>query len=294
MFPGLILPLLAATVLAITVTTAHRYMPPALASRMLAVSVVVVAGAAVPTLWLLSFGYISYVGHLPYIGRWFAWCAETIGIHETIPHWIGLPAVIVAAIGAVRTTRILRLHRRLRQDRPGSIEIAGHDAVFAFTLPGRAGQVVLSSGLVSLLDPEEQMIVLAHERAHGRHRHDRYLLMGQLASASTPFLRPLVSRLQFSLERWADEEAVVAGGGDRRFVAFTLGKVALNTLAPLGALSFAGLGVPARVTALLSPPPSEPGASMLIGIWAMIGVTAMLAVTQLHHLATLLADVCPG
>ena len=291
MFPGVLLPLVVAVVVAVAVTTVHRRMPPTVASRLLTVALAVVASAAVPTLWLISLGYL---GHLPFLDEGLSWCARMFGIHARIPHWIGIPAVALSSVGVFRTWRVFRLHRRIRHDQPGSVEIAGHEAVFAFTLPGRGGHVVLSSGLVDFLDDDEQSVVLAHEHAHARHRHDRYLLIGQLGAASTPFLRPLASRLQFSLERWADEEAVEARHGDRRFVAHTLAKVALRTVTPVGALSFAGLGVTARVAALLAPAPSRPGASTLIGMWAAIALTAVLAGFQIHHLARLVTAICPG
>ena len=291
MFPGVLLPLLAAVTVAVAVTTVHKKMPPKVASRMLTVALAVVAGAAVPTMWLVSFGYL---GHLPVFGDGFSWCARMFGIHARIPHWAGLPAVGISSIGLFRTWRVFMLHRRIRHDQPGSVEIAGHEAVFAFTLPGRGGHVVLSSGLVELLDDDEQSVVLAHEHAHARHRHDRYLLIGQLAAANIPFLRPLSSRLQFSLERWADEEAVAACHGDRPFVAYTLGKVALRTVTPVGALSFGGLGVTARVAALLAPAPTRPSAARLLGMWGAIAMTAVLAGFQVHHLARLVTAMCPG
>jgi hypothetical protein len=109
-----------------------------------------------------------------------------------------------------------------------------------------------------------------------------------------PFLRPLSSRLRFSLERWADEAAVVANDGDRRLVARTLGKVALNTMSPAMALGFGGVGVPARVAALLSPPVGRPAKVNLLGMWLAIGAVAVLGLYQLHHLAQLVAALCPG
>jgi hypothetical protein len=72
-----------------------------------------------------------------------------------------------------------------------------------------------------------------------------------------------------------------------------LGKVALHGLAPLGALSFAGLGVPARVAALLSPPAAHPRLSVEVGLWLAIGITGVLAAFQIHHLAGLITARCP-
>lgn len=288
-FPNLLLPLLVAIGLAAAVTTAHRRLPPVLAARTVTVTIVVVVAAALPTLWIVSLGYLA---HVPLFGRGLRWCAETFGVHQRIPTWAGLPAVAMVLASSVRVTTVLRTHRRLRHDRPGSVEIAGHDHAFAYTLPGRGGRVVLSSGLVELLDDDEQAVVLAHEGAHAQHRHDRYLLIARVASATVPLLRPLTSRLQFSLERWADE-AAVGQCGDRRFVARTLGKVALHRFAPVGALSFGGLGVPARVAALLTPPTTQPRWSAQAGLWLSIGITGLLAAFQIHHLASLLIALCP-
>ena len=291
MFSSVVLPLLAAIALAVTVTTVHRSLPPVLAARAVAVTVVVVAGAAVPTLWIVGLGYFT---HAPFLGSGLRWCIDVFGAHDRIAPWIGLPSLLLATIGTLRAARVVRAHRRLRHDDQGFVEIACHEQPFAFTLPGRGGHVVLSSGLVELLDDDERKVVLAHEGAHAKHRHDRYLLVAQLAAATIPMLRPLTSRLQFSLERCADEAAVEACGGDRHFVARTLGKVALRSVAPVGAMSFAGLGVPARVSALLSAPTPTPRASLVIGLWSAIAVTGALAAFQVHHLGSLVTALCPG
>lgn len=290
MFPTVVIPLLAAMTLAVMVTTIHRRLPPVLAARAVVVTTVVIVGAAVPTLWILSVGYVA---HAPFFGPGLEWCTKAVGVHQRVPWWVGLPTLLLSTIGTVRAVKVLRSHRRLREDHPGSIEIAGHDRPFAFTLPGRGGHIVLSSGLIELLDDDEQDVVLAHEGAHARHRHDRYLLVAQLAAAAIPFLRPLTSRLLFSIERWADEVAVKACG-DRRFVARTLGKVALHGITPVGALSFAGLGVPARVAALLAPAAATPRAPIVVAMWSSIGFTGVLAAFQIHHLAGLITALCPG
>lgn len=283
-------PILAALSLAVVVTTIHRRLPPAVATRVIAVTTVVVAGAALPTLWILGLGFVA---HTPFLGNGFAWCTEVFGAHRQLPWWIGAPTTAFVIVGAVRAAKVLRSHRRLRHDLPGSIEIAGHEQPFAVTLPGRGGHIVLSSGLVDLLDDAERRVVIAHENAHARHRHDRYLLLAQTCGAAIPMLRPLTSRLQFTIERWADE-AAVASCGDRRFVAMTLGKVALHAVTPAGVLGFAGLGVPARMAALLGPAPGPARPRVLLGVWLAIGLTATMGLVQLHHLAGALTALCPG
>ena len=283
-------PLLTAVAVALTVTAVHRRLPPVTATRATTIALVVVTMAAVPTLWIASLGYLA---HAPLLGRGLAWCIQGLGVHDRVPVAIGLPGLVLVAVGTLRAWRVVRSHRRLRLDQHGSIEVAHDDRAFAFTLPGRGGRVVWSSGLVELLDDRERSVVLAHERAHARYRHDRYLLIAQLTSAAVPMLRPLSSRLRFSLERWADE-ASADECGDRRFVAHTLGKVALYNVAPVGVLSFGGLGVSARVAGLLAPPTQTPRASLLIALWLAIAAVGALAAFQIHHLATLAAALCSG
>ena len=285
----LFLPLAAAGLLALGVTTIHRRLPPALAARVVALTLLVVIAAAVPTLWIVSMGF---VGHVSFLGSGLQWCAHAVGVHHEVPALVGVPATAMVAYGTLRAIGVLRSFLRLRQDR-GTIDIAHDERAFAYTLPGRGGHVVVSTGLVDLLDDAEFDVVMAHEAAHGRYRHDRYLLVARVVSASIPMLRPLTSRLEFSLERWADEYA--AGlHGDRGFVAQTLGKVALSGMAPVGVLSFAGLGVVARVEALLRPPVDEPGNPLLLATILGIVATGVLATFQLHHLGTLLTALCPG
>ncbi|MEP7046659.1 MAG: M56 family metallopeptidase [Ilumatobacteraceae bacterium] len=290
MFPSILFPLGVALVLAVLVTAAHRRLPPVVASKAVTVTLAVVAIAAVPTLWIVSLGYLT---HLPFLGGRLDWCAKALGVRDPIPGWVGLPTLALTAAGVARARAVIVAHRRLRHDHPGTIEIADHARPFAFTLPGRGGHIVLSSGLVNLLDDAEQAVVLAHEHAHARHRHDRYLLVAQLAAAVVPLLRPLAGRLQFSLERWADETAV-AHCGDRGLVARTLGKVALRSITPVEAMSFAGLGVPARVAALLAPPATPLRSSARAALWGAITVTGALAAFQLHHLVRLLTALCAG
>jgi hypothetical protein len=271
------------------VTATHRRLPPVVAARAVTTTLAVVAAAAVPTLWIVSIGFVA---HLPVLGGRLDWCADAFGVHDPIPSWVGVPALVVSIAGVVRARTVYLGYRRLRHNLTGTVEVTDHEQPFAFTFPGRGGQVVVSSGLIDMLDKAEQEVVVAHERAHGRYRHDRYLLTAQLAAALMPLLRPLAGRLQFSLERWADE-AAVAQCGDRGFVARTLGKVALRSVTPAGAMSFAGLGVPARVAALLSPPMAPLRSTSHAALWGAITITGMLAAFQIHHLALLVSALCP-
>ncbi|HSL74600.1 MAG TPA: M56 family metallopeptidase [Ilumatobacteraceae bacterium] len=288
MTESLAFPLLVTLVLAAAATSVHRRLPPRLAARFVTLALVLVVLAALPTALMVS---LSFLAHVPVIGFGFEWCAQAIGLHGSVPAWIGLPVLAVVGVGAVRTFRLLREHRALRLDEPHPIHVAHSHQPYAVTLPGRAGQIVISTAMVDLLDDDERRIVVAHERAHARYRHDRYLLTAELAAAALPPLRWLARRVTYSIERWADE-AAAAVCGDRQRVAVTLGKVALRTN-PATVAGFAGLGVAARMSALLEPPRSNPRGARLLALWSSLAVTAGFSLYQLHHLELLLTALCP-
>lgn len=285
---SLAFPLLVTLVVAAIATSVHRRLPPRLATRFVTVALVLVVLAAVPTALVVA---IAFLAHAPLIGLGFKWCAQAIGLHGSVSPWVGVPIVALIAAGTVRTLRLLRQHRTLRLDDAHPIHIAHSHKPYAVTLPGRAGQIVISTAMVDLLDEDERRIVVAHERAHARYRHDRYLLTAELAAAALPPLRALARRVSYSIERWADE-AAAAVCGDRQLVAITLGKVALRTNPPTVA-GFSGLGVASRMGALLEPPVPNPRRLQLVALWSSLAVTAGFSVYQLHHLERLLTALCP-
>lgn len=281
-------PLLVTLGVAAIATSAHRRLPPRLATRFVTIALVLVVIAALPTALLVG---LAFLAHVPVIGIGFEWCAQAMGMHASVPAWLGLPVLGLLTIGAVRTALLIRHHRALRREDARPIHIAHSPKPYAVTLPGRAGQIVISTALVDLLDDDERRIVVAHERAHARYRHDRYLLTAELAAAILPPLRGLARRVNYSIERWADE-AAAAVCGDRKLVAITLGKVALQSNPPTVA-GFSGLGVAARMAALLEPPVPTPRRAQMMGLWSSLAVTAAFTAYQLHHLEQLIAALCP-
>lgn len=291
----LYLPLVAAIGLAVAVTAAHRRLPPVFASRISACALIAVCAAALPAVWLTG---LMLLAHAPVAGGALRWCSVAIGMHHGMPSLITIPALALALHGGTRATRIWLADRRLRVHKPGSVAVTDDPQPYAVTLPGRGGQVLLSAGLVDLLDEREREVVFAHEAIHARHRHDRYLLLARVATALFPLLRPLGARLQFSLERWADE-AAARQCGDRRFVAMTLAKVALSqpTVSPRSALvrsslGFNGLGATARAEALLRPRVPPPTAPHLCAIFGGLIVTVGLTLVQIHHLIGVALTMC--
>lgn len=292
MATSLAFPLLVTLVIAAIATSAHRRLPPKLATRFVTVALVLVVVAALPTALVVA---VAFLAHAPIIGIGFSWCAQAIGLHGSVPAWLGLPVVGLLATGAVRTVRLVREHRALRLDHARPVHIADSQKPYAVTLPGRAGQIVISTAMVDLLDDDERRIVVAHEQAHARYRHDRYLITAELAAAALPPLRAMARRVSYSIERWADESAA-AVCGDRKLVAMTLGKVALRTNAhgnPRAVPGFAGLGVAARMGALLEPQIPTPHRAQITVLWASLAITAGFSMYQLHHLERLITALCP-
>jgi Zn-dependent protease with chaperone function len=285
---ALFLPLIVATVFAVVTSVAHRRMPPRVASKSIVLSLGAVLVGALPTVWLVAARFLAEV---PLVRGGFAWCADVFGLHHPVPPLLGGFAVVLSMVGGVRAMRCLDGWRTARLTTPGPVLLADDERVYACTLPGVGGRIVMSTGLDALLDRRERAVVLAHERAHARFRHDRYLLVADLSAAVLPLLTPLARRLRFCLERWADEEAVAACG-DRRFVAETLGKVAMTGMVPAGLLGFGGLGVTGRVSALLSPSPIPLATTGRIWAAAAVSAAMVFSTFQLHHVWMVIAAIC--
>lgn len=165
------------------------------------------------------------------------WAATVLGVAYLAR--LGLAAALVA-----------RATRRISQDAllasEGQIETEGCqvlvlpvDRPIAYTTGGREEQVVVSRGLLQLLDGPERAAAIAHEIAHVRLRHHRLLLFGQALNRSYGFIPPVrkaFDSLRRELEQIADDEAASAVG-DRTVVARALAKVAISSPAPTPALA---------------------------------------------------------
>jgi beta-lactamase regulating signal transducer with metallopeptidase domain len=203
---------------------------------------------------------------------------------------VGATSILAAAVGTTRATRVLMHHRRLRCTDTCPLEFIDTDDVYAYTLPGPARTIAISAGLRNSLDDHEFDVVLAHERSHARNRHDRFKLLGLVTAAFVPPATRLTARLDFHLERWADEDALAQTGGDRRLTARTIAKVALARASPHPALGIADHGVAARATALLRPV-EQPGLGTRLQTSLAIATTLAFAAYQLHHSVVFAADL---
>ena len=254
-------------------------------------TIAVVGAAAV--LWALALVVIGGLVGVPGLVEQLAWCRRVLAASHQAPLPIAGGAALALVIGSVRAGRFdLHWRRTVRgYDGHGGLDVVDSVHPVAFAAPGRPGTVVVSRSLLRLLDDDEQLAVIAHERTHLTRHHGRYLRLAGLAAAFVPLLAPLSRQVRFATERAADEGAAAAVG-DRGIVARAIARAALAT-SPSGVLAVGGDSVAARVAELMDPPRPQwlPVAALLSAIGAA-SATLLLSTWQLHHLVSFAAHVC--
>jgi Zn-dependent protease with chaperone function len=180
---------------------------------------------------------------------------------DPVPRWFGAAAILLLAVAAARTARVLWVRHTVTRlgARVGGPAPPGQLVVFtaiephAYAIPGRRGmpgRIAVSTAMLRALDAGERRALFAHEQAHPRHRHHRYQAAASIAGALNPLLGGLRAEIDFQIERWADEAAADSTG--RTVTARSLARAALATLhpsAPLPRLGFTRHAVPGRVRA---------------------------------------------
>jgi Zn-dependent protease with chaperone function len=191
---------------------------------------------------------------------------------------------------AVRAARACLRHIRALGEAHAAGRGFGHDnelvvvpdtVPMAYALPAFPGRIVVSSGMLHALAPDERQALLAHERAHLTGRHHLLLVAADLSAAANPLLRRLVPALEYAVERSADE-AAAGNVGDRRTAARAVAHAAMATRRAAGgaagpgrkvphpAALHASFGpVPQRVAALLSPEPPAARATLATRVAAV-------------------------
>jgi Zn-dependent protease with chaperone function len=221
-----------------------------------------------------------------------AWLLATVAVARTA-------YVLVKAAGGARlTSRLARSLRRL-----GSRAAAGDYFVVPGTASFTAGwprsEVFVGSGLVAAVAPSRLAVVVAHERAHQRHRHVVVKLVARaLTALHTPAVgRRLASELDVALEQTCDREAADRVG-DPVSVAESLVAVArFHASCPAGALAGFTEGAEAldrRVAALCDPPWRAAPAGHRLW-WALGGMlllaTALVFDRSLHDVTEALLQI---
>nr|BFE72009.1 hypothetical protein GCM10020092_053100 [Actinoplanes digitatis] len=121
---------------------------------------------------------------------------------------------------------------------PDGLRVLHGPLPVAYCLPGRSSRVVLSSGALRVLDAAQVGVVIAHEQAHLRHRHD--VVMESFTAFYRAVPRPLRSRapleaVHLLLEMVADDAARRRGGAAALRTALALLGDAVSPDAPAGA-----------------------------------------------------------
>jgi Zn-dependent protease with chaperone function len=197
---GLLLPGL----IVVIVSTASGMVRWRLAPMAVARILTAIAAIAASTVLLVLFAAVGGLAtQMPIVAQFVELCGVSpqhdVGVLEG-----GIASVLVVVI-AVRACRVLQRRRLAVKGTQGRrFAILDTAEPIAYAAPGDPGCVVVSRGLLGDLDPGEREVVLAHERAHLRLNHHRYLLAGELSLAAVPLLGPLVDLLRLATERRAD------------------------------------------------------------------------------------------
>jgi Zn-dependent protease with chaperone function len=162
----------------------------------------------------------------------------------------------------------------------------------AYALPGRPHRIVVTTGMLRSLGPDEREALFAHERAHNAGGHHYFLALAELAGHCHPALRTAAAVIRLAVERTADE-AAAAVVGDRRLTARAIGRAALAARAghrerPSFAAAVNTGPVPQRVAALLATPRTPHRAvswitALLVACAALSACASATGVIGFHH-----------
>jgi beta-lactamase regulating signal transducer with metallopeptidase domain len=235
--------------------------------------------------------------------EWFDHCLSQHGHSRAVDASVISVALVVACCarlvrGVPRLWRAMahrRQHRKMlrivarEDDRHPDVWVIDHPVPVAYCLPARSRPIVVSSGAQARLDANELAAVLAHERAHLRHRHHLLLLLLDVACVLLPWL-PTVRRAKISLPpllEMAADDAAARRCGRRALSAALLRLTVLP--GPAGALAAAGTrgGDPAQALARrlvrleTATAKVSNGASVLAWVTAIATIAGPLAIAGL-------------
>jgi Zn-dependent protease with chaperone function len=272
------LPLLLALSLALGVRRIAARGAPAPAARALVAAALVVAASSTWSLTLLALTLLDDVPPLAALDE-----HPTLDLPEPVPGPVALGAAVLLAWGAARLVRDAHrrrdTHRRLRA--AGSphtdLVVADWAAPLAVAVPGKPGHLLVTTGILKLLDADGRRVVFAHERSHLAHRHHRFAAAAAAAAAINPLLAGVRDAVAYLIERWADEDAAQVVG-DRDLTARVVARAALATVEPgPTALGMNGAAAVLRVRALAEPSPA-PRRGRLAGL-AVVAAGCLAAAT---------------
>jgi len=188
------LPLVLSPIFVVLSRLVCRRTSPRPAAWSVTVAMVLLAGSTMGTLVLLAWPLAARLSLVAQLG---GWRPGAVNHGVPVPEVVSITATAaLAAVAAVVVRQGIRLGRGFREIANLHTVLAptGAPAVAvvedlnpsAHAVPGtstRPGVVVMSTGLLEVLDPEERAAVLAHEHAHLAHGHRVFVIVAELAAA---------------------------------------------------------------------------------------------------------------
>lgn len=200
------------------------------------------------------------------------------------------------------TTTVMRYHRdatlsrrrhrkrlALVESRLGrDVAVVDHDSAAVYCIPNgrmsRTGKIIVTSGANDLLTDKQLEVVLRHERAHLRARHDRLVQRSRALAEALPLLPFFAVAHQeiVNLVEMHADDAIATG--DQPELATALLRLAVSTqpLVPSGSLAATGGATLARARRLVRPQPPLRRATAGLIVAAIVGTGAAPAVLAVY------------
>ncbi len=263
------------------------------------VGVVVVAGCYTPSL-LARFDWIhdhchAHGGHIHLcVNHVQAAGAGTLGwaLVTFAAAWGG-SGLVALARGVQRGFVFQRALALFATNTAGDHRVVDTPAALSLTTGVWSPQIFVTQGLLDKLTPQQQTVMLEHERCHVRERHALFKLIAAVGGVAyrPPTRRALVAEVALACERRSDEAAAHAID-DRLEVASTLlvGRRALRDTQLHAVLALAGSNLRERVL-MLTDRDGAPASSWpaLTAALAVIGVGLVLGYALHHTMETALS-----
>ncbi len=190
-------------------------------------------------------------------------------------------ATAVAHLRAVRRQALLHAQtvRLVGRSQPTlGATLVDHEQPAVYCVAGPDPAVILTTGALHALDPEQLTAVLAHERAHLAFHHHRLLALARIGRQVFPFIpltRGLDTQVTRLVEMHADDTA--ARATDARLLATAL-VVLASAASPVPALAAAATDAAQRIQRLLgsAAPPSQNLRRLLYAGVAALALTPVL------------------
>ncbi|MEV5694782.1 M56 family metallopeptidase [Micromonospora globbae] len=210
---------------------------------------------------------------------------ELIGIAATLTAVVLIVRTVASAVRQRRAQRasreahrdLLALLGRPRTSHTPSVLHVPHTTPMAYSIGGRDGLVVLSTG-VEQLPPAQRAAVLSHEQAHLRGRHHLLVAAAEILAAAMPWVpitRQAPDAVRVLVELCADATAVRSCGAP----AVRAALIALaGSPGPAHALSMAGADVPLRLYHLQAGYRTRTAPTRLLLPLAAVAAPALVAI----------------